>query len=72
MSEQPERYKFITATVDCGTLIWTYKVESSHTYGRMGHDEDVSEWSDDDIIKLTMDMLSVDESQRSLIEVNHT
>lgn len=48
-----ERYDYIRAIVDCGNLCWEYKLKGNSVAGKMSHDEDVSDWSEDDIRKLT-------------------
>lgn len=70
MSEKSEQYQFIKATVDCGELTWEYALEGRSPQ-RMIHDEDVDDWTDEDIVDLTVDMLSVDPTQRGIIEVIH-
>jgi hypothetical protein len=66
-----EEYESITATVDCGELSWRYKVKGAQVPGRLAHDEDVTDWSDEDIVNLTMSMLEVPEHQRSLVKVQY-
>ena len=57
-----ENYKYVRAIADCGDLRWEYQLADSDVLGRMSHDEDVSDWSDDDIIHVTRAMLDVPES----------
>ena len=64
-----ERYEYVKATVCCGELTWKYKITGSDVLGSMGHDEDVSEWSDREIINLTAAMLDVPKDNREVIEV---
>lgn len=70
MKTMDQKYAYITAQIDCGTLTWKYQVEGMK-HSSMRHDEDVSEWSDSDIKDVTMSMLGVDEDQRSLIEIQY-
>jgi hypothetical protein len=63
-----ERYEKITANITDGDLVWRYKV-AGLCHASMAHDEDVSEYTDEEIIDLTCSMLSVDVVQRELIEV---
>ncbi len=63
-----QRFLFITAVIDCGTLHWEYQVEGLSAQ-RLNHDEDVAHWTDADVIQVTMAMLDVPEDQRSLIKV---
>lgn len=69
MAKTTERYEYVKATVDCGELSWKYKVVGMETTGSMRHDEDVSEWSDDDIREVTAMMLDVPDDDRDKIEV---
>lgn len=54
-----EHYEFIHADIIDGTLTCTYQLPGK-PIGRMSHDEDVSEFSDADIIDLIRSLLSVD------------
>ena len=63
-----QQYKTILATVTEGQLTWTYKLEGCQT-SSMTYEEDVSDWTDNEIIGLTCNMLSVSKDQRSSIEV---
>jgi hypothetical protein len=64
-----ERYEYIIASVDCGTLRWKSKLEGANKAGSMTHNECVEDWSNRDIINVTMRMLDVPEDQRELIKV---
>jgi hypothetical protein len=65
-------YEYITATVDCGDLSWSYKVKGAQMPGRLDHDDDdVTDWDDKDIRDLTMTTLEVPEHQRDLIEIEY-
>jgi hypothetical protein len=66
---EQESYEFIRAHADCGELRWEYKLESSDVVGRMKHDEDIEDWSDDDIKQVTEMMLGIPEDQVDKIEV---
>ena len=65
-----DKYLFITAIVDCGSLHWEYQVEGLKE-ARVNHDEDVEDWSDDDIKDLTIRMLDVPADQQHLISVEY-
>lgn len=65
-----EEYEFITAVVDCGTLYWEYQVKGRKAC-RLNHDEDVGDWSDADIIRVTIHTLDVPSHQHSLIRVEY-
>lgn len=52
---------FCKAFVDDGSLHWEYRVGNNHAVGRQGHDEDVSGWTESDIIKLSRQMLGLNE-----------
>jgi hypothetical protein len=71
MSESKERYEKITAIVDCGRLRWEYRIEGMKVSGRQSHDEEVEDWSDDDVIDVTMATLDVPKDQRGLIKVEY-
>ncbi len=65
----PEHYAFIRATVGLdGNLRWEYKLNGSSATS-MSHDEDVFDWSDYDIVKLTKEMLNVDDDDPVKIQV---
>lgn len=64
-----ERYESIVVNIVDGELTWRYKLEEATRSGSMVHEEDVSGWSDKEIIDLTRSMLDVDDDQRSIIEV---
>lgn len=62
-------YEYIRAIVDCGELRWEYKLKAFDVSGSMSHDEDVSEWSDEDIKTVTRMMLDVNDDDPVEIEV---
>lgn len=64
-----ERYQYIKAIVDCGHLHWEYLLEGAEVPGAMSCDDDVEEWSEEDIIDVTMSMLAVPEDQRTMVQV---
>ena len=66
-----EHYEFIKAFVEDGQLRWEYRVKGSAKVGRMSHDEDVSDFSDKDIVSLTRNMLDVEDDDPVEIEVIH-
>lgn len=59
-----EKYAYVRAIVDCGSLRWEYQIEGSAVAGHMNHDEDVSDWSQDDVIRCTRSMLSLDQDEK--------
>lgn len=69
MSVNEEQYEYVKATVTDGSLVWEYQVEGFPSPGSMSHDEDVSEWSDEDIIDITAMILDVEDEQRDIIEL---
>jgi hypothetical protein len=70
--DDSDEYEFITATRSAdGDLSWSYRAKGSDRPGSQAHDEDVSEWSDEDIIELTMTTLGVPEHQRDLIKIEN-
>lgn len=66
-----ERYEYVKAIVDCGSLRWEYKLVGSHTVAKMDHDEDVEGWTDEQITSLTRAMLDVDEDNRDCITIEY-
>ena len=65
-----ERFEYVTAIRDAeGNLRWESKLEESQAVSQMKHDDDVSNYSDEDVIDLTMGMLGVSEDQRSIIKI---
>jgi len=66
-----EPFEYVRAIVEIDELRWEYKVETSPVQGSMSHDEDVSDYTDDDIIDLTMGMIGVPEEQKDLVEVQY-
>lgn len=64
-----KKYEYVKARVDCGELCWEYKLIGSYIVGRMAHDEDVSDWSENQIVDVTCLMLDVDKDQRKIVEV---
>lgn len=54
-----ERYNWVKVIVDCGSLRWEYQLEGSCVIGRMSHDENVSDWTAEDIIDLTKNILNI-------------
>lgn len=65
-------YEYIKAIVDCGELRWEYKVKGGLCPGSMHHEEDVSEYTEEQIIDLTCEVLTVEDNQRDLVEVQYT
>ena len=71
MAKEKEVFEWIRAIVDCGSLRWQYKVNTSDVVGGDAHDEDISDWTDDDIKDMTCSMLGVKDDQRDLIEIQY-
>lgn len=69
--EENARYEWLKATINAidGTIDWTFRVEDCLMDGHDRWTEDVSKWPDDDIRKLTADMLDVEEDQLDVIEI---
>jgi len=55
-----ERYEFVKAIVENGSLRWEYRLEGSTVTTRMTHDEDVSGWEGRDIRQTTYAVLNVE------------
>lgn len=68
---KPDHYEFITAIVDCDSLTWTYRLKGARVDGGLAHDEDVSDFSKDDIVALTKQILSVTEDDPVRITVEY-
>jgi hypothetical protein len=66
----PEHYEFIRAFVNQdGALRWQYRCHGNLGIGGLLHDADVSEFSKDEIVKLTRDMLTVEADDPVEVEV---
>jgi hypothetical protein len=63
-----EVYQYVTATVMDGEVTWRYQLLGKPP-GNMRHDEDVSGWSKEDIVNLTMRMLDVPSEDKAKISV---
>ncbi len=64
MAEEKEHYEYVRARICCGELSWEYQIKTPGApQGRMSHDEDVSDYTDDDIKQLTRDMLDCPDDQ---------
>ena len=66
--EREERYEYVRAIVDCGTLTFEYKLVDGPP-NKMVHDEDVSDWDADQIRDVTRMMLTCREDDK--IEVRY-
>ena len=67
-----DHYAFIRANVrlEDGELSWDYRLNSGRVVGHMKHDdEDVSSWTDEQIIQLTKQELCVKEDDPVAITV---
>lgn len=47
----------------------TYRWSDTIVNGRHDHDEDVSSWTDDEVVNLIADMIGADERDREKIEI---
>lgn len=56
-----ERYEWVKAIVCGDELRWEYKLEGSDMIGGQSHDEDVSDWTEEEIKKLTCMSLELEE-----------
>ena len=69
---EQECYEYITATVNFnGDLSWQYRVKGSTVTGSDRFDEDVSDWTEYDILKVTRTMLSVDPNDPVKIKIEY-
>lgn len=67
-----DEYEWIKARVLEGReLIWTYKLTDTSVWGSDSFDEEVSEYTEDEIRELTMDYLDVPKHQKHLIDVEY-
>lgn len=65
-----EFYDYVTATISCGQIYWRYQIHGLDVPGSQSfNDEDVSEWTDKDIVDLTCNMLDIPESEKHIIKV---
>lgn len=55
----PEHYAYIHAEIDDGSLTLRYKLNGGHVEGADGHDENVRDWSRNDLDKLIKNKLEV-------------
>jgi hypothetical protein len=66
-----ERYEYIRAIIDCGSLRWEYKIKGRSVVGRMDHDEDVDNYSDEDIRQITRQVLNVSQADPVFISIEY-
>ncbi len=66
-----ERYEFIRAIVSEGNLSCEYRLVGNSVTGRQSHDEDVSNWTEEEIRQLVCEMLDVADDERSVIEIRY-
>lgn len=64
----PEHYESIVVRVVDGDAVVSYNLFGSHKASQR-HDEDVSDWSDDDLRRMARDMLCVEDDDPVVIEV---
>lgn len=55
----PEHYAYINAEIYDGSLVLRYKLNGRHVEGFDGHDENVRDWSRNDLDKLIKNKLEV-------------
>lgn len=68
----PDHYEYIKAIVDCeGNLRITYRLNGSMVTGRDSHDEDVSDYTDDQIKIVIRSILSVEKDDPVEISILH-
>lgn len=67
MSQPEERYEYVKAIIDCGELRWEYKLPDGPV-NTMTHDEDVSDYSEDDIKDITRSMLGLEDDEEITVE----
>ena len=66
-----EEYDYIRAIVDDGELRMEYQVKGLEVAGSDCHEENVTGWSDDDIIECVAMTLGLGDADRKMIEVQH-
>ena len=64
-------FEYVRAIIIGDELRWEYKINTSPVQGSMSHDDDISDYTDMDIIELTMSMVGVPEEQKDLIEIQY-
>lgn len=65
------QYEFIKAIVSGNSLRWEYKLAGNRVVGRQSHDEDVSNWSEREILDLTYQILDVSEPEKDVVQVQY-
>ena len=66
MKPMSERYEWIKAIVSCGELRLEYRLEGSLATGHWAHDEDVSEWTDDEIRRVAAGLISAEDQEKEI------
>ena len=69
MINETEKYEYIRALIDGEDLTMEHKTEGNPVKGRTDHDEDVSDWSEEDVRDLIVALLGVSEEQRGIIDI---
>jgi hypothetical protein len=70
--EEDGTYDWVTATVDCGDVRLDYQATGLKVQGRDGFSEDnLGEWSEDDIKDVAGSMLGIVKEDRKYIEVGY-
>lgn len=70
MTEEKEEYEYIKAIIDCGELSFNYKLKGCPP-NSMIHDEDVTDWSEDDIKSVTQTSLTLSDDELDRIEIEY-
>ena len=66
-----ERYEYVKAIVEDGELRWEWRLVGSSVRGRLAHDENVTGWSDRDIMTVTCLMLDVSDDEREVVTIEY-
>ena len=69
MNDETEKYDYIRALIDGEDLTIEHKIEGNPVKGRTDHDEDVSDWIEDDVRDLIVTLLGVSDEQRGIIDI---
>jgi hypothetical protein len=67
--KNPDHYEYIRATIEDGQLRWRYRLNNANVEGSDTHDEDVSSWTDREIIELTKTVMTIESDDPVKIEI---
>lgn len=65
-----EQFEHFSIDVEGGKAVARYKVEGAEVEGSDAFDEDVSDWTDDDLLDHAQAICGLPESQRGIVQIN--